>query len=96
MTINIIEHLRLRMTCTKLNCWPECHTQIILNVSHHFNLHCRRLAGMCAGVQYHDSFYVFGFGVDPAFRRQVCKSTLQDLKEVAFLFQSRIFCQVHS
>lgn len=31
----------------------------------------RRLAGMCAGVQYHDSFYVFAFGVDPAFRRQV-------------------------
>jgi hypothetical protein len=35
------------------------------------NLHCRRLAGMCAGVQYHDSFYVFAFGVDPALRRQV-------------------------
>lgn len=26
---------------------------------------------MCAGVQYHDSFYVFAFGVDPAHRRQV-------------------------
>lgn len=26
---------------------------------------------MCAGVRYHDSFYVFAFGVDPAHRRQV-------------------------
>jgi hypothetical protein len=38
---------------------------------------------MCAGVRYHDSFYVFAFGVDPAYRRQVRPQLQLVLRESA-------------